>query len=249
MRWKTAARIAIVVILALCGMASWSGAQQGAGTTSSLLRPEGSQFFLLGFIEEGGTRRGILGWQGLVFVVREGDTVLGTYRVERLGDDVAILREGEREIRAPFRPKQPDVVALPPSPQATMIAGTISPPMEEQPPQTFASPGSITSPGGTAVAGTGAVTSPPPSTGEAGSAGSAAQPPEENPFAKALRERTQQASPSTSSDNPFLSGMQQGSSPPPSDDNPFLRALRERGSSPTSTQDNPFLRALRERGY
>jgi len=248
MRVKIAVRIAIVVTLALCGTSSWSAAQQGAGTIS-LRQPEGSQFFLLGFIEESGTRRGILGWQGLVFLVREGDTVLGTYRVERLGDDVVILREGEREIRAPFRPKQPDVVALPPSPQATMTAGTVSPSMVEQPPQTFAPPGPITSPGGTAVAGKGAITSPAPSIGGAGPSGSSAQPPDDNPFARALRERAQQTPPSTPADNPFVSGAQQGAPALPPGDNPFLRALRERGSSPTSTQDNPFLRALRERGY
>lgn len=247
MNWKTAVKIALVGILALCGVPSWSTAQQDAGT-ASLQQPEGSQFFLLGFIEEGGTRRGILGWQGLVFLVREGDTVLGTYRVERLADDLAILREGDREIRAPFRPKQPQVTTPPPSLPVPVAGGTLPPPVEQVAPA-LGSQGASASPGGGPAGGTGAGSPPTPRTAIPGSAGSVAQSGDDNPFVRALRERAQQGTPSTPSDNPFVSGEQAGSSGQTPGDNPFLRALRERGSSPTSPQDNPFLRAVRERGY
>lgn len=244
---KKAGGIAVALMLVLCGFPSGVLAQQATRTMGSG-SPEAAQFILLGFVEDGGTRRGILGWQGLVFVVREGDTILETYRVERLADDVAILREGDREIRAPFRAKQPEVAALPPRLPGPMTAGGLPLPAD-QPPPVWVSPGTVAAPGGATAGAMGAGSAPTTSVAMPGSAGSTAQPPEENPFVKALREHAQQASPSPSSGNPFLSGMQQSSSPPPSGDNPFLRALRESGSAPTLTQDNPFLRALRERGY
>ena len=236
---KKAGGIAVALMLALCGFPSGVMAQQATQTMGSR-SPEAAQFFLLGFVEDGGTRRGILGWQGLVFVVREGDTVLGTYRVERLADDVAILRDGDREIRAPFRPKQPDTVALQPSASTPVMISPMAPPpvMQpmEQPATAPISPGMVAAPAGTAMAGAGAGGSTTPSQ-------------EDNPFARALRERAQQSPSSASSDNPFASGTQPGSSTSAPGENPFLRALRERGSAPPSTQDNPFLRALRERGY
>ena len=244
---KKAGGIAVALMLALCGFPPGVMAQQETRTMGSR-SPEAAQFFLLGFVEESGTRRGILGWQGLVFVVREGDTVLGTYRVERLGDDVAILREGEREIRAPFRPKQPEVATLPPSLPGPMTAGSLSLPAD-QPPPVSVSPGTVAAPGGATAGVTGAGGALTTWVAMPGSAGSATQSQDDNPFARALRERAQQRPSSASPDNPFASGTQPGSSASAPGDNPFLRALRERGSAPPSTQDNPFLRALRERGY
>jgi hypothetical protein len=243
--------VAIALMMALGAAPSLSLAQAGLDPVGSK-QAEGPRFFLLGFLQEGETKPGILGWEGLVFLVREGDTILGTYRVERLGDDVAILRDGDREIQASFRPKQPDMARPQSAPYDAMAASDQGLPVPHP-----TSQGLVPAGGGgpfdpsTTGPTTGVGLSPASPRGMASPSGTVPQgQQEENPFAKALRERAQGASPSGSSqDNPFQRAMQQGSSPPSSGDNPFLRAIRERSSAPTSSQDNPFQRALRERGY
>lgn len=225
--------VAITLMLALGAAPTLSLAQAGLDPVGSKQAGE-PQMFLLGFVQEGESKRAILGWAGLVFLVREGDTILGTYRVERLGDDVAILRDGEREIRASFRPKQPDTVR-PQSPPYDAMAASDQGLAVPHPTSQGPVPAGAGGPSDPSTAGpaTGAGLSPASPWGTASPSSTMPQgPQEENPFARALRERAQGASPSDSSP-----------------DNPFLRALRERSAAPTSPQDNPFLRALRERGY
>lgn len=242
-------RVALVLTLALGLHPSLSLAQAGLGA----VRPqqaEDPQLYLLGFVQEGETKLAILGWAGLVYLVREGDIILGTYRVELLGEDVVILREGEREIRASFRPKQPDRPPLQPGPYGTMAA---SDPGLSAPDQT--SQGLVPSGAGgpsdpsTAGSAAGVGLSPASPMGTASAGGTMSQgQEEENPFAKALRQRGKgTAGSQPSQDNPFRRAMEQRSSPPSSGDNPFLRAIRERSSAPASTEENPFIRALREK--
>lgn len=206
--------VAIALTLALGAAPTLSPAQAGLDPVGSKQAGE-PQMFLLGFVQEGESKRAILGWAGLVFLVREGDTILGTYRVERLGDDVAILRDGEREIRASFRPKQPDPVRPQSTPFDAMAAsdqGLAVPHPAFQGPV----PAGAGGPSDPSTAGptTGVGLSPASPWGDTASPSSTIPQgqQEENPFAKALRERAQGASPSG-----------------PSQDNPFLRALRERG--------------------
>lgn len=241
--------VTIALMVALGAAPSVSLAQAGLDAVGSQ-QAEGSRFFLLGFLQEGETKLGILGWEGLVFLVRVGDTILGTYRVERLGDDFAILRDGEAEIRASFRPKQPETARLPSAPYDAMAASDPGLPAPHQTSQGLVPSGaggpSDPSTAGSA-AGVGLSPASPMGTASPGGAMPQGQE-EENPFAKALRQRGEGTSGSQpSQDNPFRRAMEQRSSPPSSGDNPFLRAIRERSSAPASIEENPFIRALREK--
>jgi len=209
-KMKRAVNVAFTLFMILGGAPSPS--QVGLAATGSS-QTERSPVVLLGFVQEGDTRIGILGWEGLVYLVREGDTILGTYRVERLGEDYAILRDGATEMRASFRPGSVQPARLPSGPQE----GVADP--------GFRSP--VRAPRGVGASGAGspAEASIPPasSVGATGAGQSGAQADEENPFARALQ----------------VPG--QGPSAPTSpQDNPFLRALRERSSTPASPQESPF---------
>ena len=82
--------LGILLAAILAVIPSLSVAQVRSGPPGSP-PAERSRVVVLGFVEQEGARLGILGWEGLVFLVREGDTILGTYRVEKLGEDFAIL--------------------------------------------------------------------------------------------------------------------------------------------------------------
>lgn len=238
----------LVLMLAVGMGSSLSLAQTGLGAVKSQ-EGEGARVFLLGFVQEGEAKLGILGWEGLVFLVREGDTILGTYRVEWLGEDVAILRDGEAEIRASFRPKQPDTVASRLTLPTALSVGDGWLPSADQGPPGSPSSDAGTTPSAMAATPGGGGLAPASSTGAAASGGGAVQGQEENPFIKALRERGQTPFASASPDNPFIVAAQQDSSVWSDEENPFLRAIRERGSALSPPEDNPFLRALRERGH
>lgn len=209
---KRVVYVAFTLVMVLGG-ASWlSLAQVGLAATGSS-QAERSPVVLLGFVQEGETKIAILGWEGLVYLVREGDTILGTYRVERLGEDSAILRDGVTEIRASFRPRSVQPARLPSGPQD----GVVDP--------GFRSPGRALRGVGASGAGSPAEASIPPasSVGATRAGQSGPEGVEENPFARARQ----------------VPG--QGSSAPVSpQDNPFLRALRERSSTPASPQESPF---------
>ena len=106
--------VVLSLIVALGIVPSLSFAQAGLNAAGSQ-QAERFRVVLLGFVQDGKTTLGILGWEGLVYLVREGDTVLGTYRVERLGEDFVMLRDGATRIRASFRskPVQPARVQSP----------------------------------------------------------------------------------------------------------------------------------------
>jgi len=209
---KRVANVAFTLVMVLGGASSLSLAQVGLAATGSS-QAERSPVVLLGFVQEGETKIAILGWEGLVYLVREGDTILGTYRVERLGEDSAILRDGVTEIRASFRPRSVQPARLPSGPQD----GVVDP--------GFRSPGRALRGVGASGAGSPAEASIPPasSVGATRAGQSGPEGVEENPFARARQ----------------VPG--QGSSAPVSpQDNPFLRALRERSSTPASPQESPF---------
>ncbi|MBI4574344.1 MAG: hypothetical protein HY713_13795 [candidate division NC10 bacterium] len=218
---KRVSWVAFTLIMVLGGVPSLSLAQVGLAATGSS-QTERSPVVLLGFVQERETRIGILGWEGLVFLVREGDTILGMYRVEQLGDDHAILRDGATEIRASFRPGPVQPARLPPGPRDGVADRSL--PLSPRVLQGLVPSG----PGGSAEASTtgtpvGMERPPvsPPGITDIGEAGPQAD--EENPFAKSLQ------------------GRGQGPSAPASpQDNPFLRALRERSSTPASPQESPF---------
>lgn len=232
------------------GAASIAVSGPGRTGSSQAATAEDPQLYLLGFVQEGTTKLAILGWAGLVDLVREGDIILGTYRVELLGEDVVILREGEREIRASFRPKQPDRPPLQPGPYGTMAA---SDPGLSAPDQTSQGlmPSGASRPSDTSVTGStvgvGLLPASPFATGTPG--GGTPQGQEENPFARALRERAQGTpTPDPPQDNPFLRALRRRSSVPASpQENPFQRGIQQ-GSSMPPPDENPFLKALRGRG-
>ena len=241
--------VTIALMVALGAAPSVSLAQAGLNAVGSQ-QAEGSRFFLLGFLQEGETKLGILGWEGLVFLVRVGDTILGTYRVERLGDDFAILRDGEAEIRASFRPRQLGTVRLQSAPSEAMAESAPGLPAPGGTPAGLMPSGAGTpsdpSMTGSTV-GVGLLPASPFATGTPG--GGTPQGQEENPFARALRERAQGTpTPDPPQDNPFLRALRRRSSVPASpQENPFQRGIQQ-GSSMPPPDENPFLKALRGRG-
>jgi hypothetical protein len=211
---------------------------------------EDSPVVLLGFLQEGATRRGILGWEGLVFLVREGDTILGRYRVEHLGEDSAILRDGEAVIRVSFRPKPPGTAHPQPAPPGATASGDPGLPAPQQLPGALV-PSRADSPADPWTGGSAPGVGLPPASpfGVANPAAPSAPGQDDNPFARALRERAPESPPAaTTQDNPFLRALRERAAAAASPyDNPFLRALQQRAPSPPG-HDNPFLRALREQG-
>jgi len=237
-------------LMAVFAMAPPPSLAQVGRQAASSAQTDQSQIVLLGFVQEGRTKTAILGWEGLVFLAREGDTILGTYRVERLGEDFAILRDGATEIRASYRngPVQP--ARLPPSPAAGVTEPGLPIPFGMSQGLMPSGPAGPAEASGTGSSGS-AVFPPAPSLGATSPEPTAPQTDEENPFTRAAREQGQE-----------------GSAPVPPQDNPFLRALRDKASALAPPQedpsqqatpqdpapaaqpgsDNPFLRSLRRLG-
>jgi hypothetical protein len=200
--------VVLSLIVALGIVPSLSFAQAGLNAAGSQ-QAERSRVVLLGFVQDGKTTLGILGWEGLVYLVREGDPVLGTYRVERLGADFVILRDGATRIRASFRskPVQPARVQSPP-PGAEDDDDL--PPLDDEISQGTMPWGAGGASGPSTAGSPSAVGASPTSPLDAASAGEgASQVQEENPFAKASRERPQGTfAPASPQDNPFLRLLQ-----------------------------------------
>jgi hypothetical protein len=236
MRMMTRKRYLVAVLLLLlgAGLGTWLGEAAGAtASAGSEGLPEGQSFAFLGYVKDGSNTLGIIETLGLVFLVREGDTILGTYRVKQLGEDFALLQEGEREIRAAARPPQPAL----PERQDELRSGRRTARSDVPDPSSSGdTPGDASSSGRPADQGIGLTASGGAQAGGVpGALTPAADPSQAVPPA----------------DNPFLRAVQAAregrQSPAPSDENPFARALRERSSVQPSPEDNPFLRALRER--
>ncbi len=233
--------VVFTLIMLLGGAPPVSLAQVGS-VAAGPPQAERPRVVWLGFVQEGNTRVGILGWEGLVYLVREGDTILGTYRVEQLGEDFAILRDGETEVRASYRPGSVQSAHSPAVPQG----GVASPGLPSSPrlPKGLRASGARDAAEASTPGAPSGATVPPGSTvGAEGAGQSGPQGVGENPFAKSLQGSGQTPS--------SLASPQ---------DNPFLRALGGRASttatpqenqaqqgSPVSPADNPLLRALRER--
>lgn len=227
---KTSQRLVVVVaILAVFGMGTWVKGEMAEAASGSDRASDGQSFSFLGYVKDSSGTLGIIETLGLVFLVREGDTILGTYRVKQLGEDFALLQEGEREIRAAARPPQPALLGRQDELRSARRTAWSDVPVPS-------SPGDASSSGRPADQGIGLTAS--------GGAQAGGVPEALTPAAD-----PSQAVPPA--DNPFLRAVQAAregrQSPVPSDENPFQRALRERSPVQPSPEDNPFLRALRER--
>jgi hypothetical protein len=217
--------VVLSLMVALGIVPSLSFAQAGLNAAGSQ-QAERSRVVLLGFVQDGKTTLGILGWEGLVYLVREGDTILGTYRVERMGEDFVILRDGATRIRASFRSKPVQSARVQSRPPGVEDDDDL-PPLDDETSQGTIPSGRGGASAPLAAGSTSAVGASPTSPlGAANAEEAAPQGQEENPFARALRER-----------------VQGGFVPPSPQDNPFLRALQERSSMPPSSQDNPVQQA------
>jgi hypothetical protein len=240
--------VALPLMVALGIVPSLSFAQAGLNAGGSQ-QAEISRVVLLGFVQDGKTTLGILGWEGLVYLVREGDTILGTYRVERLGEDFVILRDGATRIRASFRSKPIQAARVQSRPPGVEDDDDLPPPDDETS-QGTKPLGAGGASGSSAAGSTSAAGASPTSPFDAANAEEGApQAQEENPFAKALRERLQgNFVPSAPQENPFLRALQERASPPASSqDNPLQQAPQQGAPAPPAV-DNPFLRALGGQG-
>lgn len=246
---KSSQRLVVVVaILAVFGMGTWVKGEMTEAASGSDRASDGQSFSFLGYVKDSSGTLGIIETLGLVFMVREGDTILGTYRVKQLGEDFALLQEGEREIRAAARPPQPAL----PGRQDDLRSGRRTAWSDVPVPS---SSGDASSPGRPADQGIGPTLSGRAQAGDVSqpltpaTEPSQAVPPADNPFLRVLQSaRESRQDPASSEENPFQRALRERSSEQPSPkDNPFLRALRRGADPQPPSEENPFIRALRER--